>query len=109
MKELNFATAPVSVTVLSDRLLSIEASECVPAPVGVWDLDRHRTWHLVVWDMISDFADAEVKRVFLRHPPEYLVGDDLSWLDSLVLEVHGYEVDSKQVLADRLSKHYRAI
>lgn len=111
MEELNAAAAAMSVseTVLSSRLLSVKASERATAPVDVWDLDRHRTWHPVVWAMISDFAEAEVQKTFLRRPPKYLVSDDLSWLDSLVLEVHGHEVDSKQVLAHRLLRHYRAI
>ena len=111
LKELEtaLATTPVRVTASADRLLNIEASERVAAPDGVWDLDRHRTWHRVVWSMISDFAGANVQKTFLRAPPEYLVSDDLSWLDSLVLKVHGHEIDSKHVLSDRLLQHYGAI
>ncbi len=74
---------------MSGRLLSVKANEREAAPVDVWDIDRPPTWHSVIWALISDFAESKIQHAFLRAPPEYLVSDDLSWLDSLVLEVHG--------------------
>lgn len=91
------------------RLLSSIASERPPAPKHVWDLNRHATWHADIWRLMSDFIGADVKKAFRSNPPEYLVSDDLSWLDDLVLQVRGIHVDSKIELAERLLDQYRAI
>ncbi|WP_297657754.1 hypothetical protein [Hydrogenophaga sp.] len=94
---------------ISPRLLSAVASERPPAPVHVWDLDRHASWHQAIWRLMSDFIGPDVKKTFLSNPPEYLVSDDLGWLDDLVLQVRGIQVDSKAELAIRLLGRYRAI
>lgn len=107
MKSLNAAT--IHATASTTRLVSAKVSERVAAPDDLWDLNQHSTWNSVVWELISDFADARLQKAFLRSKPEYLVSDDLSWLDDLVLKLQGYEIDSKQVLADRLHRRFRAI
>lgn len=91
------------------RLLSVKASERHPAPAHVWDLDRHATWHPDIWSLVSDFIGPDVRSAFLKSPPTYLVSDDLSWLDTLVLQVRGIHIDSKVELAERLHNRYRAI
>lgn len=91
------------------RLLCTTASERQPAPKHVWDFDRHATWHPDIWSLVADFIGPDVKTVFLKNPPEYLVSDDLSWLDNLVLQVRGIHIDSKAELAERLQDRYRAI
>lgn len=93
----------------SSRLLNSTASERQSAPKHVWDLDRHATWHPDIWRLMSDFIGPDVKKTFRSNPPEYLVSDDLSWLDDLVLQVRSIHVDSKAELADRLLARYRAI
>jgi len=35
--------------------------------------------------------------------------DDLSWLDNIIRSVRGLDVDSKELLAERLGDRYRAI
>lgn len=59
--------------------------------------------------MIDDIADSAVRQEFLRAAPEYLVSDDLSWLDDIVFRMHGEEIDSKAQLAERLRTRYRAL
>lgn len=58
---------------------------------------------------MSDFIGSDVKNAFRSNPPEYLVSDDLSWLDDFVQKVRGIHVDSKVELAERLIDRYRAI
>lgn len=94
---------------VSRRVLSADGGERPPAPKHVWDLNRHATWHTEIWRLMSDFIGADVKKAFRSSPPEYLVSDDLSWLDDLVLRVRGIHVDSKNELAERLLDRYRAI
>lgn len=108
----NAASAAVRITqtmATTSRLLSTTASERQPAAKHVWDLDRHVTWHPDIWHLTSDFIGPDVKRAFRSNPPEYLVSDDLSWLDELVLQVRGIHIDSKAELAERLPDRYRAI
>ncbi|WP_047468734.1 glyoxalase superfamily protein [Delftia sp. ZNC0008] len=111
-RDWNAASAAARLTqttVVPSRLLSSSASERPPAPKDVWDLNRHSTWHLDIWRLMSDFIGPDVKKAFRSNPPEYLVSDDLTWLDDLVLEVRGIHVDSKAELAERLLDRYRAI
>ncbi|WP_369339721.1 glyoxalase superfamily protein [Comamonas guangdongensis] len=111
-RDWNAASAAARLTQTmgtSSRLLSTTASERQPAPKHVWDLDRHATWHPDIWRLMSHVIGPDVKKAFRSNPPEYLVSDDLSWLDELVLQVRGIHVDSKAELAERLLDRYRAI
>ena len=111
-RDWNAASAASQLTQtsgISSKLLSTTASERTPAPKHVWDFDRHATWHQDIWRLMADFIGPDVEETFLSNPPEYLVSDDLSWLDELVLQVRGIPVDSKAELADRLLDRYRAI
>ena len=77
----------------------------VPGP-RVLDLHDYRSWRDTAWEISADFLDERVRRAFLREPPEYVVGDDLSWLDTIVRRVTRREVDSKRLMAERLLGRY---
>jgi hypothetical protein len=79
------------------------------APDSVWDWQAYSTWRSVVWDLISDTVDDRVRSAFMKSPPEYVVGDDLSWLDDIIRSVQGFEVASKSLLADRLGQRFKAL
>ena len=66
------------------------------------------TWRERIWRMLGDLVTDEVRAEFVRHPPEYVVSDDLSWLDDLINGVTGEITDIKTLTADRLRKEYRA-
>lgn len=92
-----------------DKLLSpIHKDRPAPAP-DVWDLHHYISWRNVIWELISDFVDEEVKAYFLKHPPKYVVSDELDWLDNIVLKVHDREIDSKVELAEMLRHRYDAM
>jgi len=80
-----------------------------PAPpddVFCWPLVD--TWRARVWAMLADIVTDEVKAAFVENPPEHVVSDDLSWLDDIVSEVTGIEIDIKQLTAARLATEWRA-
>lgn len=78
-----------------DKLLS-PIHKGRPAPASdAWDLYHYPSWRNVIREFISDFVDEEVKVYFLKHPPKYVVSDELDWLDDFVLKVHDLEIDSK--------------
>lgn len=92
-----------------NKLVEPIHAERPPAPTDVWDHRAYSTWRAEIWKLIDDFADADVKKSFLDCPPEYVVCDDLSWLDDIVYAVHNDEIDSKALLSERLRSRYRAL
>lgn len=64
-------------------------------------MKNYRVWHLMA-DVLTPAVIEELK----RSPPEYIVGDDLSWLDEIVEKVSGYVIDTQDMLAYRTSTHY---
>lgn len=91
------------------RAVSARHAEREPAPSDVWDWQAYGTWRDVIWQLLADVIDDSVRQAFLDAPPEYVVGDYLDWLDSTIERARGLEVDSKELLADRLQRHFRAI
>lgn len=56
---------------------------------------------------MDDVLDQRVIEAFLSQPPEYVVGDDLSWLNEIVQRATGVELDSKTVLANRIEREFK--
>lgn len=79
------------------------------APVDVWNHREYSSWRADIWQLIDDFADTKIRSAFLVSPPEYVVGDDLSWLDDLIYAEKRIMIDSKAELAERLRVRYRAL
>ncbi|MBB3360564.1 MULTISPECIES: hypothetical protein [unclassified Novosphingobium] len=77
-------------------------------PRDVFCFPEVDSWRERVWRLISDYITHEVKATFTRRPPEYVVSDDLSWLNEIVLHTSGRDVEMKSLLADRLAGEYRA-
>lgn len=75
----------------------------------VWNWQNLPSWRDEVWRMLSDVVDEHVIAEFRRSPPEFIVSDDLSWLDDIVRKVTAREVDTKDLLANCLLEHYDAI
>lgn len=91
------------------RELPTRHGERKPAPSDIWDWQAYHTWRDIIWRLLADVIDDGVRKAFLAAPPEYVVGDYLDWLDSTIERARGLEVDSKQLLADRLQRHFRAV
>lgn len=89
-------------------VLATSYSERPEAPKHVWDWQAYSTWRDVIWELIGNVVDEGVRRAFLASPPEYVVCDDLGWLDDIVWSVRGDEVDTKSLLTDRLSQRFKA-
>ncbi|WP_376967735.1 hypothetical protein ABNQ39_36465 (plasmid) [Azospirillum sp. A26] len=93
-------------------VLSPSRMDRAAPPPHVWDWQTYKSWRGVVWDLLSDVIDDQVRGAFLVDPPQCVAGDDLSWLDKIILKARGETVDSKALLADRLVHrftHLRAV
>lgn len=58
---------------------------------------------------MADVFTPAVIANFKRSPPEYIVGDDLSWLDKIVENSTGNVIDTQSILTNRISDHYYAL
>lgn len=79
-----------------------------PTPSSVWEFQDYSGWKPAVLGLLGDVIDEDVRVEFLAAPPEYIVGDDLGWLDDIIEYVHGCHGDIGELLVDRLLEHYQA-
>lgn len=91
-----------------DRAIPERLIERDPVPGDVFCYPAVDSWRGRIWALLGDVVTENVKRAFKRNPPEYLVSDDLTWLNEIVLEETGRDVEMKSLLADRLPQEYRA-
>lgn len=76
---------------------------------SVWELQNYNSWRDIVWGLLHEIVDEEVKRTFIASLPEFVVSDDLSWLDDAIFRTHQYCIDSKSYLADKLLERYASV
>ena len=74
-----------------------------------WHWQNFQSWKGTAWNLMADVLTPEVVAEFRREPPEYIVGDDLTWLDDIVERTTGDVIDTQDVFSDRLSGHYHAL
>lgn len=91
-----------------DRAIPELPVERGPSPKDVFVFPSVDSWRKRIWTLIGDIVTDLVKDAFKRNPPEYIVCDDLSWLNEIVFAVTGRDVEMKSLLADRLVREYRA-
>lgn len=77
-------------------------------PVDVFCFPLVDSWRARIWDLLDDYVTDEVTEEFIRNPPEYVVSDDLGWLDDIIFKVTGETFDIKELTAERLTQEYRA-
>lgn len=51
--------------------------------------DDYKSWRRIVLDLLSDLIDASVFSEMKAHPPEWIVGDNLDWLDEAIAAAKG--------------------
>ena len=90
------------------RLLPADPNARTAAPDRVWDFNDYLSWKEDVWTLMGDVLDDRVRREFLRKPPKYIVSDDLTWLDDIIVRATGNYVDIKSLTADRLAERYHS-
>lgn len=91
-----------------DRELPEALSERLPIPEDVFCFPAVNSWRERLWEQLSDFVTDEVKEEFKNNPPEYVVSDDLTWLNDIVYDVTGEIVEMKELTSARLATEYRA-
>jgi hypothetical protein len=89
--------------------VSSRPAERPVAPDKVLDWPSYSTWRDVVWSLIADVVDADVRATFITTPPKYVVSDDLRWLDKIVWAVKRQRIESKALLAERILERYASI
>lgn len=50
----------------------------------VWHWTDFDSWRATIQQLLSDVLTPEVYELFRAQPPEYVVGDDLGWLDAII-------------------------
>jgi hypothetical protein len=106
----NASPKPISGSMLpgfEDRLIS-DTLNAREVPQDVFCYARPDLWKDHLWRMLDDQLTDDVQAAFLDDVPEYVVSDDLSWLDDIIGKVEGSRPDIKSLAADRLAENYRA-
>lgn len=91
-----------------ERLIEQETSARPKLPDDVFCYPQPDSWRTRIWEMLADHITDDVKAEFVRNPPEYVVSDDLSWLDDIIFAVTHRTCDIKEVMGERLGREYRA-
>lgn len=63
-----------------------------------------KAWTSQVRELLADVITDDTIAYFTDHPPQYVVEDDLSWLDDIIRTVSNEEIESKELLASRLTQ-----
>ncbi len=103
---------PTTGLVTGNMLPGFEDREISPGPRDVQEdvfcFPQVDTWRGHVWSMLDDLITDEVKALFMAEPPEYVVADDLSWLNNLIFRATGQDTSIKEETAWRMRLRYRA-
>ena len=75
----------------------------------VWLWSEFETWADAFRELLSDVLTPSVFQAFDDHPPEYVVGDDLGWLDTIIAAQTGQLTSVKHLLASRIEASYDAM
>lgn len=68
----------------------------------VWHWQDILKWQDEIWGLVSDVLDTRVIEYFYKARPEYLVSDDMSWLDHIVARATGRTLELRKFsLSDR--------
>ncbi len=92
-----------------ERQIAEDASARPKLADDVFCYPQPDTWRSRIWEMLADHITDDVKAEFMRNPPEYVVSDDLSWLDDIIFAVTHRTCDIKEVMGERLGREYRAL
>jgi hypothetical protein len=76
---------------------------------SVWDWENFHSWKASLWEMMGDVLTPAVVHAFKTSPPEYVVGDDLTWLEQIIEDITGDIIDVAELLAFRLPDRYHAM
>lgn len=94
---------------MHEKCLPAKHSKRSTAPDRTWDYRAYETWRDEIWTLLAELVDDTVRSAFIADTPEYIVSDDLSWLDSIIRKVKHRDVDSKSFLVDKLRQRYGAL
>ena len=64
------------------------------------------SWHEEMLQILSDIIDDKVIDAFYLAQPKYIVSDDLSWIEDIIFDANGNDINLKLELFLRIQKHY---
>jgi len=91
----------------ADKCLAVSQNRKIDmcdSKVLIWQ--NQPSWHKDILDVLSDIIDDEVINEFHSVKPEYIVSDDLSWIEDIIFNVKRIEIDLKFELFMRMQKIY---
>ncbi|MBF9060941.1 hypothetical protein HKCCSP123_17295 [Rhodobacterales bacterium HKCCSP123] len=65
-------------------------------------------WRATMWRLLAPIITKEVTDTFKAYPPDYVVSDDLRWLDGIIEDISGSSGDIKKETADLLRQNFKA-
>ncbi|GLQ22570.1 hypothetical protein GCM10007853_04440 [Algimonas ampicilliniresistens] len=86
------------------KLVSPNLKERPPARSDVLDWMRPDSWLPKLPGLIGDVVTDKVIDAVIADPPDYIVSDDLTWLNRLISK----DADLKSLMTERLRNCYRA-
>lgn len=102
-------TAPVFDAKFVSRRIDPNPLQRPAAPAEVWNFHNYPSWKADLWNLVETFADQAVIDAFLADPPEFVVSDDMSWLEDKVRKVHGVSIDVFDLMMNALQQRYRTL
>jgi hypothetical protein len=67
-------------------------------------------WEPAIRKLMADLLDKRLFAAFRSDPPEYIVPDDLSWLDDIITRVHGpQEEEVHKIVTQRIVQRYQFV
>lgn len=75
----------------------------------IWFYEDMDSWRADVLELLRPQVTPRVIAAFRKKPPEYVVSDDLTWLNSIIYRVEGDDCDTKTELAMRLPERFDCI
>lgn len=90
---------------LHPRLLVQDAESRVPAHPTVLDWMRPDSWLSTISELMGDVVTHKTIAALIADPPEYIVSDNLTWLNRLISD----DFDIKSLMTERLRARFRAI
>ena len=91
-----------------DRKIVGDLNERQVPPNDVFHYPLVDTWRDRIWRSLDDVLTDDVRAAFVGNPPEYVVSDDLTWLDEIIFAETGKDTDIKDLTAERMRKEFRA-
>jgi len=81
----------------------------LPSKSDTFEFNVPDSWVAFVWESLNEFGAHRILKEFVADPPEYIVGDNLSWLDRTIYRATSEYVDSKVWFLEKFKSQYSCV